>query len=162
MCWKPIEGFENYEVSREGDIRNARNLKIMSTHQFGGEQLKVQLRKDGRYYTKAVARIVAEAWVEERLFNSCDTPMHLNGHRLDCRADNLVWRPLWYVRKFHLQRKQPLYPNWTRPFYCEDTGENFRTPFECGAVHGLLEEDIYQALRTGCKAFLIGYRYAFV
>lgn len=163
MLWSPVVGFENYEVSFEGEVRNIkRGTHLKAWQKKPSDQAKIQFFQDGKYYTRSLAKVVAEAWVPFRLYESCDTPINLNGDRLDCRAVNLTWRPLWYARKFHHQRLYPLYLNWDRRFYCEDTNEVFDNPYHCGSVHGLLEEDIFDSLRTGMKVYLLGYRYKYI
>lgn len=162
MEWRPVEGFENYEVSYTGQVRNLKRGSILKSYGQRDGHAKVQLVENGKYYTRSLAKIVATAWVEDRLYESCDTPINLNGDRMDCHAANLAWRPLWYARKFNHQRKNPRYPNWDRRFYCQETNEEFDTLYECAGAHGILEEDIYDSLRTGCRAYLIGYRYFYI
>ena len=161
LNWARIPEFENYEVSRGGDVRNVRRKTLLKPSTFGSETVSVQLSKYGVTFTRSLAKLVADAWVDDKPYPSCDTPIHLDGDRWNCHADNLRMRPLWYAREFNKERKQPTYPIWDKPFYCLETSETFLTLHDCGGVHGLLEDDIFDALRTGGKAYLIDYHYAY-
>ena len=55
--WKPINGFENYEISNYGRIRKDFKLKQIKPS-YG--YCQTSLTKDGEYYTVLVHRLVAE------------------------------------------------------------------------------------------------------
>jgi len=92
--WKDIPGYEGlYQISNEGRGKS-----------FGGKRYNVEriikggisrgylylgLWKDGCYHLKSVHRLVAEAFIP----NPDNKPQvdHINGNRLDNRADNLRW-----------------------------------------------------------------------
>lgn len=100
--WRELEEFPNYVVSNTGEFANMRTDREVrpSMNQLG--HLKVTLHNQGRMYTRAVAPIVAKAFIpEERAeFN---TPIHLDGDLRNCRVDNLMWRPRWFAIRYHKQ-----------------------------------------------------------
>ena len=86
--WKDIKGFEGYQVSSQGNIRNKLG-KILSPYQNKKGYLKVGLFKDGKLYKKRINRLVAEAFI--------DNPNHLpfvrykNGDKCDNSVINIEW-----------------------------------------------------------------------
>lgn len=84
--WKPIEGFDNYEVSDAGEVRNTKYNRLLTPSQGPGGYLRVNLRKDKKSYHQYVHRLVASAFLMgEGEVN------HLNGNRADNRVENLEW-----------------------------------------------------------------------
>jgi hypothetical protein len=84
--WKTIEGFDNYEVSDAGEVRNTKYNRLLTPSQGAGGYLRVNLRKDKKSHQQYVHRLVASAFLEgEGEVN------HLNGNRADNRVENLEW-----------------------------------------------------------------------
>ena len=84
--WKIIQGFENYSVSSEGEVRNNKTGKILSPSPSAGGYLKVNLRKNKTSYSRYVHRLVAENFLEgEGEVN------HLDGNRQNNILENLEW-----------------------------------------------------------------------
>jgi len=88
---REISGFPKYRADSDGFIwsekgRSFRRLKIaVGTNGY----LKVHLRKDDRYHSRYVHRLVLEAFI-----GPCPKGMecrHLNGDKTDNRLENLVW-----------------------------------------------------------------------
>jgi hypothetical protein len=74
-----------------------------------------------------------------RIFN---TPVNLNGDRLDNRAENLMWRPRWYAVLYNNQFEDR-YPNPIEvPIREIETGEEFPNSMAAAAYFGLLEREI--------------------
>lgn len=85
--WKPIKGFERYEVSSFGKVKNAkRNVVLKSWNSAGYEML--ELWKDGERTRFLVHRLVAEAFIP----NPLGIQVHHKNHvRDDNKMDNLEW-----------------------------------------------------------------------
>lgn len=84
--WKEIDGFENYEVSTEGTVRNKKYNRLLTPSPGAGGYLRVNLRKDKKSYQHYVHRLVASAFLEgEGEVN------HLDGDRTNNKVDNLEW-----------------------------------------------------------------------
>lgn len=86
--WKDIKGFEGYQVSSHGEIRNKEG-KILSPYQNKKGYLKIGLFKDGKLHKKRVNRLVAESFIN----NPYNLPMVLykSGDKHDNSVINLEW-----------------------------------------------------------------------
>ena len=140
--WQTIEGFDNYEVSTLGKVRNKKSCKILKGYDNGFGYLRVDLFDNGKRATKRVHRLVAEAFIPNPL-NKSDVN-HINEIKTDNRADNLNWmtseenvnygtrnermknNPQWrknnaeHMKKIHKSNSKPiyaLYPDGTDEYY---------------------------------------------
>lgn len=52
--WKTIEGFENYEVSNNGEVRNKKTGRILKNSTAPNGYLRVNLRANNQSYTRYV------------------------------------------------------------------------------------------------------------
>lgn len=85
MIWLPIRGFENYEVSNTGDVRNVLTGRVLKPYPFSNRYLGVQL---GRRNVQLVHRLVAAAFIKG---DSSLQVNHKDGDRTNNRAENLEW-----------------------------------------------------------------------
>ncbi len=140
--WEPIPEFPGYSVSSEGLIRNDETDRILTPTANQSGLVQVGLSKDGIQYKRAVARIVAMAFLDPPkhpdIFN---TPINLNGDRFDNHPDNLEWRPRWFAVKYHQQ-----FHNGKRGFNSPvmevHTKEVFPNSWEAAMKYGLLDREI--------------------
>ena len=90
--WKPIEGFDDYEVSNLGNVRSFKkgDEKIMSIqeHRLGYQYLKLY-NNNNEQRPEFVHRLVAIAFIP----NPENKPQvnHKNGIKTDNRVENLCW-----------------------------------------------------------------------
>ena len=88
--WVNIAGYDNYQVSSHGNVRNIRTgrvLKPSGFHKYGYQH--VELRKNGVGRSIQVHRLVLGAFVGE-----CPNGMeccHLDGNSTNNHIDNLRW-----------------------------------------------------------------------
>jgi hypothetical protein len=98
--WRPISGFPSYAVSDQGRIKRLTSrtcgkaghvLKPNARKRPNGARayLMVSLCADGRVTSRAVHRLVAEAFVPA--VDGKPEVNHKNGDRFDNRASNLEW-----------------------------------------------------------------------
>ena len=89
--WKPIEGFDSYEISNLGNVKNIKKDK----------ELKKQLNKyysvglydnNGKCHKKLVHRLVAQAFIPNP--NNLSIVNHKDENKLNNRVDNLEWTTL--------------------------------------------------------------------
>ncbi len=83
-----IQGYERYQVSNYGKVRNKKTSKILKPYLTRG-YLRVSLYNDSGRKCKLIHRLVAEAF----LSNPHDKPAvnHINGCKTDSNVCNLEW-----------------------------------------------------------------------
>lgn len=148
--WRQIYEFPRYSISSEGRVRNDDTGRIMrlSENQYGIVYVGFMTRGD-KQYKRSVAVLVAEAFLPDYdRPEPFDTPIHLDGDKANCRADNLIWRPFWFAVKYHRQFRTG-YVHIRTPIEDERTGEQFRDSLEAAATFGLLDRDIRLAIEDG-------------
>lgn len=87
--WKVVEGWAAYEVSNLGRVRRAENQRIRKPIKISGYQA-VTLTQDGRRQIKLVHRLVAFAFLPQRIAKNMQVN-HRDSDRWNPRADNLEW-----------------------------------------------------------------------
>jgi len=89
--WRPITGFEAYEVSNHGNVRKGDRAMTgtVITQPNGYKQVRVGLRKDGIKTLCIVSRLVAKAFIP----NPEDLPTvdHIDRDSQDNHISNLRW-----------------------------------------------------------------------
>jgi len=153
--WKVIEEFPDYAVSDSGEvIRIARDIPLRPAVNQQGIPY-VRFYDHSRQIVRSVAVLVAEAFLEpmEHDWVHFDTPINLNGDRLDNRVENLLWRPRWFAVKFHKERRAGSTYEVTKKFYEIDTEEIFNQPYEAAIKWGLLEYAILESILSGESVF---------
>jgi hypothetical protein len=134
-------GFTNYAVSNLGQIRNEHTGRIVSRSSNQSGVCKVNLYDDrGGFVSRSLALLVATYFLpyQGSIFN---TPINLNGDRLDNRSCNLAWRPRWFALRYHKQFERPAY-RFKYRIKLLDSGEVFANAREASTAYGLLEDDI--------------------
>ena len=92
--WKEIEGYEGfYEISDAGQVRRVGKAtgavvgRIRKTSICNSGYESVSLSKGDTQKTQMIHRLVAKAFLPNR----SETVNHINGDKLDNRAENLEW-----------------------------------------------------------------------
>lgn len=140
--WVPIPEFPDYLVSDRGRVMNAvtDHIKAPSPNQQGIPS--VNLIKDHQQNRRSVAVLVASAFLPEPPRPVFDTPINLDGDRMNNDVRNLAWRPRWFALKYHAQFKVPLPWGFTNRVSDLETGEIFEDVRACAKHYGLLEKEI--------------------
>lgn len=89
MNYKNIDGYPNYEVSDEGEVRNKQTGRILKGILDGRGYLQVGLCVKGKKTKFLIHRLVALAFIpnpDNLLFVD-----HVNGNRINNHIDNLRW-----------------------------------------------------------------------
>lgn len=92
--WKPIEGFENYQVSTSGRVkslnyRRTKQEQILKPRDNGHGYLHVHLRKDGKNYWRYIHRLVAEAFLPNP--NNLPEINHKDENPYNNQIENICW-----------------------------------------------------------------------
>jgi len=85
--WRPIAGFEGYEISSHGRVRRAGKIKKLSEDRKGYAKVTLWIKQ--RKFTKIVAPLVAEAFIGPR--PPGQVVCHKDGDNRSNHHDNLRW-----------------------------------------------------------------------
>lgn len=144
--FRDIDEFPEYGVSNLGNVVSDYTGRILrpSSNQLG--IYSVGISKDHVQYRRSVAVLVANAFLPKPASPHFDTPIHRDGDKSNCRADNLIYRPRWFAVKYHQQftNQNPIYI--PRPIYEVKTGLVFDTSWDAARHYGLLDKDIFLAI----------------
>lgn len=156
--WARIPEFPTYLISDLGNIFNLYTDNMMRTSFNTYRHVKITLTNHitGERYDRSVRKLVAEVHVP-KLNDLYDEAMLLDGNLENLRADNIMWRPRWFVWKYSRQLKitQPAHyfnlkvKNVVRGFI-------YNSVIEAGKTEGLLFDDIWKSTYTGLEIFPYG------
>ncbi len=141
--WREIADFPSYSVSNEGEVRNDNTERIIRQAQTRSGTAYVGLMDRGTQRKRAVALLVASAFLLVKPFPTFNTPINLNGDRLDNQVTNLSWR----TRRFAAQYVQQFnyYTLDYGPVEEMDTRSEFETSWDAATTYGLLDRDIRES-----------------
>ncbi len=105
--WQTIPDFPSYLISNLGRVYNTKHDMIMRTSftNFGHVKITLKIDKLSERFTRSVAQMVAEAFLEPPNWK-CDQVIILDGDFSNVAASNLAWRPRWYTWKYTRQLKK--------------------------------------------------------
>jgi len=83
--WKDIKNIQGYQISNHGRIKNKNTSRILKPWLHDGRYYRIKLRKKAY----RIHRLVAETFIDNPSDKS--EVNHINGDKLDNRADNLEW-----------------------------------------------------------------------
>ena len=86
--WKQIEGFDNYEVSDHGRVRNTTTNKLLKPHLDNG-RMAVTLYANNKKFGRRLHNLVAHEFVPNP--QNKEYVCNANSDNANCRADNLFW-----------------------------------------------------------------------
>ncbi len=87
--FKTIDGYDNYEVSNKGNIRNKTTNKFLQGSIGRNGYLRITLTKNDKKMTFSVHRLVAIAFIPNPE-NKLNTD-HIDNNRLNNNVENLRW-----------------------------------------------------------------------
>lgn len=147
--WHELDEFPDYAISSLGHIHNIKTGMPRRTSINQQGIVKISLYKNGsELITRSVAVMVAEAFCEGQteFFN---TPIHLDGDRENCRADNLMWRPRWFAVQYHRQFESPEFHKSDVHIEDLESGKEYYSVKEACMDLGLYYNDVYRAYVHG-------------
>lgn len=141
--WVKIDGFPRYSVSDWGRVMNDdRGVYLKPTRKPDG-LLMVGLMNQIQY-KRSLPLLVARAFVPQSR-NTFDTPINLNGDRSNNHFTNLMWRPLWFARKYVRQ----FFDNHftiNAPIEDVEAGIVYENSMQASVINGLLDHEIYMSM----------------
>lgn len=142
--WYELDEFPDYAVSEFGEIHNIKTGMPRRTSINQQGIVKISLYVGRELITRSVAVLVAEAFVDgqDEFFN---TPIHLDGDRENCRADNLMWRPRWFAVQYHRQFQSPDFHRMDIDIEELSTGREYESVKEACMDLGLYYQDVYRS-----------------
>lgn len=153
--WVEIFDFPGYSVSDQGRVLNNRTgFYIKATKKPQGLCV-VGLMKNGVQHKRSLPLLVASAFVSRHRNEAFDTPVNLNGDRNDNCYKNLVWRPVWFARKYAAQFSDG-HPSVHNRIEDVETGEIYSNSMEASVVNGVLDIDIYLSMINNTYVFPTG------
>jgi hypothetical protein len=146
--WHELDEFPDYAVSSLGSVHNIKTgmPRKTSTNQQG--IVKISLYQGRALITRSVAVMVAEAFVEGQS-DLANTPIHLDGDRENCRADNLMWRPRWFAVQYHRQFYSAEFHNSDVHIRDVDSGKEYYSVKDACMDLGLYYNDVYRSYVHG-------------
>lgn len=87
--WKIVEGFEKYEISNYGRVRNFITKKEKKCNLNNQGYLQTQLSNNGIRKNFRINRLVAITFIPNK--NNYTQVNHIDGNKLNNRVDNLEW-----------------------------------------------------------------------
>ena len=153
--WKTVVGFSNYEIHDSGAVRRIDwQRPVKPTLNQQGNPM-VGLSRDLKQHKRSLALLVAMTFLDRPPNSRFDTPIHLDGDKTNCSADNLMWRPRWFAIKYHQQ-----FWNGKRgfivPVYEVNSGETFPNSWEAALKYGLIDAEILSAAMNRTVVFPSG------
>lgn len=140
--WAEVPEFPDYLVSSRGLIVNDRTGRVMQLSRNQHGVYHVGMMKGGKQHKRAIAPIVALAFLGRHHDPRFTTPMHLNGNQEHNFVENLVWRPRPFVHSYYAQLRDSYRNRITRPIMCNDTREIFADSLQAAMRYGLLERAV--------------------
>jgi len=144
--WREILDFPGYSVSNEGHVRNDRDGRLMALLLNQQGLVNVGLTRRRVQHKRSVALLVATAWIVKHPLHQAtfDTPINLDGNRLNNCVVNLLWRPRWFAVKYNQQFHND-FRGFTTPIEEVNTGERFKDSWDAATRYGLIEKEIFLA-----------------
>lgn len=143
--WVPLRTFPKYCVNGLGQVKHARTERLVTpqVNQYGVAYVSL-VRETRHQFKRSLALLVASEFILPPSPNF-DTPINMDGDRLNCAVSNLTWRPRWFAQQYHRQFRVRTHAI-TDAIRDLDTGRLFRDGIDACATHGLLEKDVYLSI----------------
>jgi hypothetical protein len=155
--WLRIPGFEDYDVSDHGRVRNRRTRIPVTPITNNSGELRVILRKNNLRYSELVGRLVLEAF--KRSEPDMDIKYLDNNPCNVCLANLVYCEPT--TEKEDNASRNDLRRRFGKRVRNIDTGEMFESIHECSKKTGLDRSNIIKCL-NGTNHTCGGYRFELI
>ena len=109
--WKEIPGYDLYEASNQGRIRNKKSKRLISLVPKGDGYIHVTIRKNGKYTGPSVHKLVALAFLPNE--EGKQTVNHKDKDRSNNNVENLEWATYSEQSKHARAITTPQVYNWS-------------------------------------------------
>lgn len=151
---REIRDFPDYVIGKSGQVYTAYRLRPRRSSLTRHGAVKITLFRDGKPYTRSLARIVAEHWLyndyDPEIF---DTPIHLDNDLQNNHVDNLAWRPRWFAVQYQQQYWNLEFRNSSVPVVDVKAEEVWPSIMAVCQKHGLLFVDVFKSCTKGDMVF---------
>ena len=159
--WKTIEGFERYEVSTLGMVRNKKTSRIMKRIHDNYGYLRVGLSVNGKATLKYVHRLVAQAFIQNTEHKK--RVIHKDENISNNSVENLAWVTYTEsvnfgnrIEKMAKSRSKPIYV-----IYPDNTYDEYPSAKIASEELGLDPSSIVKVLKGKIKQ-TGGFRFEYV
>ena len=159
--WINVTEFPGYVVSNYGEVYNEETGKFLKQSPVQYGILTVGLMRDGKIYRRSVATLVAMAF-HDKPRPDFNTVIHLDGHKDNCRADNLMWRTRPYAVRYHQDIVQDLYPHQNKMIEAVELGQAFSHIMTVSRKFGLIPSHIYHGILNNSKVWPVNLTFRFL
>jgi len=155
--WVQLRLFPKYSAHPSGVVRHDRKGYILQPQLTQRGVAYVVMQRETRHFSRGLALLIATQFIPQPR-ERFDTPINLDGDRVNCRVENLAWRPRWFAQQYHRQFEHRWAPI-DRKVIDLDTGRTFRDGVDACMAHGLLEKDILLSSMNHTVVFPLMHRF---
>lgn len=158
--WKPVSGFDGYEISDRGRVRSFRRNngqgRTLKTETSDRGYKQVSLYKNGKRHQKSIHRLVAEAFIDNP--EEKETVNHKDCDKTNNCVSNLEWMSKSenvqhaYDNGLNENVKRRLGEGRSKthpPVRVIETGKIYRSQRSLARDLGLIEQCVSRCLRKG-------------
>ena len=141
--WIDLDEFPGYAISMRGLVVNTRTGRLLRILSNAQQSAYVCMMRDGRQCKRSIAKLVALSFLPLPKYQAFDTPINLNGDRLNNDVSNLMWRPRWFAMRYHHQ-----FETWSvvdGEVQELNSGAIFENALAAGVAYGLLASEVYNS-----------------
>lgn len=143
--WADILEFPGYSISDHGRVLNARTNFFIRPTRNSHQLAIVGLMHNGIQHKRSLPLLVASAFIRKPSNPNFDTPVNLDGDRMNNHYMNLTWRPLWFARNYRKQFSDN-HTTFDQPIEDVETREIYDNSMHAAIVNGLLDTEIYLSM----------------
>lgn len=143
--WRTVPGFDEYEVSNFGIVRNYETGKVLRTYDNNGYKM-VALYNKGKAKRIGVHRVVAAAFIPN--VRNCPQVNHKDGNKGNNSVDNLEW----CTPSENQQHRRNVLKSGLRSVLCVENGIVYESIKRAAQQHSSHIPDIVRACKNGSTA----------
>lgn len=141
-CWRGISLFPAYSISTHGRVRRNDNDQVLARLINQRGFVTVGLSRNGIQYKRSLPILMVNTFLPKPKQETFDTPIHLDGDRLNNHINNLTLTPRWHAIKYYQQFFNRKHQGLNAPIEELDTERIFNNSWEAATTFGLLEMNV--------------------